>query len=136
MEGECTPLFIYGTLRRGCRASYLMDGAVYLGTAELHGHLLYIDRYPGLILGGESKVVGEVYLVNSDHLGRLDRYEGCYETPPEYLREQVVVIDEEGLEKEVATYVFNHIKPHHRPLGYLDWCDFISDNPELNSETN
>lgn len=133
MAEEFTPLFIYGTLRRGCRASKLMDGAKYLGTAELHGHLLYIDRYPGLILGGVSKVIGEMYLVSSDHLEKLDSYEGCFESPPEYLREQVVVTDSQGTEKHVATYVFKNIQPHHRPLNYSDWGTFISDNPELNS---
>lgn len=132
MTESLTTLFIYGTLRSGCRAHHLMRGAEYTGEAKLKGHLLYIDRYPGLILDPTSEVSGELYSVTDDHLAELDDYEGCYAEPPEYERQRVDVITHENQRLSVSSYVFVNGKPEHQRMDHMDWKVFIEENPDLN----
>ena len=40
------------------------------------GKLYKVDWYPGMVLGGKTRVLGDVYEVDSKHLDELDRYEG------------------------------------------------------------
>lgn len=134
IDNSNVTLFIYGTLRRGCRAEHFMReaSAFYIGIAEVNGYLVYIDRYPGLILGGENFVSGELYSINPQMLKKLDNYEGCFEKPPEYRRERVKLHSSETPHATAYSYIFNNRKNHHKVMNYRDWLDFIKDNPELN----
>jgi gamma-glutamylcyclotransferase (GGCT)/AIG2-like uncharacterized protein YtfP len=75
-------LFVYGSLRRDAegRAHPLLAGATYLGAAAVRGALYQVDWYPGLVLGGEGDVHGELYEIPLAHvdamLAALDDYEG------------------------------------------------------------
>ena len=69
-------LFVYGALRKGASNDWRMEGARWLGAAEVPGTLVKIDWYPGLVLGGESLVKGEVYEVSEGLLRELDEFEG------------------------------------------------------------
>lgn len=69
-------VFVYGTLRRGASDHWRMDGAEFLGETSVAGTLVKIDWYPGLILGGETQVRGEVYTVDEKLLAKLDEFEG------------------------------------------------------------
>lgn len=72
-----TPLFVYGSLRRGRSNHEELRGASFLGEARTReGYaLVRIGDYPALVAGGES-VAGELYAVDDAGLGQLDAFEG------------------------------------------------------------
>ena len=76
-------IFVYGTLKRGEHAAFMMAECVYKGQASIEGTLYGFGHFPGVKLGGEDVVPGEVYELPADKeareriLARLDRYEGC-----------------------------------------------------------
>lgn len=114
-------IFIYGTLRRGGRAHHLMRGAEFVATGSIPGRLVHVDAYPGLILCDDQRVVGELYSVHHDLLVELDGYEGCFESPPHYLREGTVVLLEDGELQAAEVYVFNQLDPSHEEITSGDW---------------
>ena len=69
-------VFVYGTLRRGASNSWRMDGAEFVADGTVDGRIYRIDWYPGLVLGGTSRVIGEVFAVTPEHLAALDEFEG------------------------------------------------------------
>jgi gamma-glutamylcyclotransferase (GGCT)/AIG2-like uncharacterized protein YtfP len=74
------PLFVYGTLRAGCRsveAERLMVGARLLSHGSLRGCLYRVGEYPGLVLADTADPVsGELYwLVSTAQLSALDAWE-------------------------------------------------------------
>jgi gamma-glutamylcyclotransferase (GGCT)/AIG2-like uncharacterized protein YtfP len=67
-------VFVYGTLRRGGRndiARY-RPTPVLVGEASIAGTLYDLDAYPGVVLGGEGRVRGEVYVVEPAVEAALD----------------------------------------------------------------
>lgn len=69
-------IFVYGALRKGASNDWRMKGAQWLGPAEVSGTLVRVDWYPGLVLGGGSMVLGEVYKVGPELMNELDEFEG------------------------------------------------------------
>ncbi len=69
-------LFVYGALRKGASNDWRMKTARWLGPAEVPGTLMKIDWYPGLVLGDEGLVKGEVYEIGPELLKELDEFEG------------------------------------------------------------
>ena len=69
-------IFVYGALRKGASNDWRMKEAQWLGPAEVAGTLVKIDWYPGLVLGGDSVVKGEVYEVGPELMKELDEFEG------------------------------------------------------------
>ncbi|HEX4931666.1 MAG TPA: gamma-glutamylcyclotransferase family protein [Gemmatimonadaceae bacterium] len=75
-------LFVYGSLRRDSEGKThpLLADALFLGPATVAGALYRVDWYPGLVLGADGTVHGELYelpLAKVDHmLTSLDDYEG------------------------------------------------------------
>lgn len=118
-------LFIYGTLRRGGRAQYMMADAEYIGQATSLGRLVHVDQYPGLIRDSESLVKGELYLVDEVLMKKLDQYEGCNENPPLYRAEKVDVLLDDGERFSAITYVFQQLRDHHERIECGDWIDWI-----------
>ena len=94
-------VFVYGTLRVGEPYHHLMHACEYLGqrTTLPQYELVNIGRYPGLIQNGTTRVVGDLFLVSSETLQKLDEYEGY---PEDYSRES---IDLEGAETATA-YIY------------------------------
>ncbi|YCM45492.1 gamma-glutamylcyclotransferase family protein [Verrucomicrobiaceae bacterium 227] len=72
----CNLLFVYGALRKGASNDWRMKEVRWLGAAEVAGTLVKIDWYPGLVLGGERVVLGEVYEIGAELLKELDEFEG------------------------------------------------------------
>ena len=77
-------LFVYGTLRLGTNnehAAMLARVARFVGTGKVQGELRRLANYPGLILGGDGWVPGDVFELAPDGetLLLLDEYEGSEE---------------------------------------------------------
>lgn len=78
-----TRLFVYGTLKHGCKNHHHIAGQVYLGEARTApGYRLYdLGDYPGMIADATDTegVTGEVWEVNAASLVHLDDFEGVSE---------------------------------------------------------
>lgn len=95
MNAKTTSLFVYGSLMRGLVHHNEMRGATFIGEKKLLAHhlVLYEDAYPALVQGTSAEhtvVSGELYVVSSLHLARLDIFEEC---PRLYQRRSVELSD-------------------------------------------
>lgn len=80
MNESSIHFFVYGTLAsRNGAAAGLMTECERVGGGAVRGTLYDIGPYPALLLGGESRVEGEVWKCPADTLPRLDRHEGVEE---------------------------------------------------------
>jgi gamma-glutamylaminecyclotransferase len=70
-------IFVYGTLLSGEPNHHILRGSRCLGEARTPPRftLVELGAFPGIIAGGNSAVVGEVYEVDDVVLGALDRLE-------------------------------------------------------------
>jgi gamma-glutamylaminecyclotransferase len=100
-----TLLFLYGTLKRGCRNHPLMEGQEFLGPAEtLPRYRLYdYGPYPCLVEDGASGVAvrGELWRVDAAALARLDAFEEVGHT---FARREVALTNVAG---PVFAYFFS-----------------------------
>lgn len=73
-----THVFVYGTLRAGECNHRLLQGARLIASArtEPFFRMYSLGGFPGIVPGGETQIVGEVYAVDGAMLARLDRLEG------------------------------------------------------------
>jgi gamma-glutamylcyclotransferase (GGCT)/AIG2-like uncharacterized protein YtfP len=70
-------VFVYGSLRRGASRESFMEGAQWLGDGTTLGTLHWVGGQAALVPGKEAgRITGDVFLVNPDHLARLDEMEG------------------------------------------------------------
>lgn len=71
-------VFVYGTLLRGEANHRLLEHSTFVGYARTPAayRLHSLGGFPGMVLGGNSIVEGEVYDVDVATLARLDRLEG------------------------------------------------------------
>jgi len=73
-------VFVYGTLKMGCRNHIQLAGQQYLGPARTApGFRLFdLGDYPGMVAQADDRlgVVGEVWSVDDACLRRLDDFEG------------------------------------------------------------
>ncbi|MEJ8853744.1 gamma-glutamylcyclotransferase family protein [Variovorax robiniae] len=88
-------VFVYGTLRAGGSN----DIARYhprpqrVGDGVIAGTLYDLGPYPGAVLGGEGRIVGEVYRVTQDVEVELDLLEGVMaDGSGEYLKRELDVM--------------------------------------------
>lgn len=87
-------VFVYGTLRRGDvrDITRLRPAPVFVGMASVAGVLYDLGPYPGLLLGGAGRVVGEVYAIRAELECLLDEIEEVWpQQSGEYSRREVVV---------------------------------------------
>ena len=124
MSEELHLIFIYGTLRRGGRAHHLMQGAEFVAEGSISGRLVHVDEYPGLILCDDRRVTGELYAVGDEKRSELDKYEGCFDSPAHYLREEIEVLLEAGELQVAEVYVFQLLEPHHEEITSGDWIEW------------
>jgi gamma-glutamylaminecyclotransferase len=104
MEGAT--IFVYGTLKRGCRNHPLIKAAEFLGEAWTEPGYRMVQcgsdpyAYPGLVRAEAGAAVsGEVYRVNAELLAALDRLE---DVPREY--ERAAIRLEDGREAQAYFY--------------------------------
>ena len=87
-------VFVYGTLRRGDvrDITHLQPPPVFVGVASVQGVLYNLGAYPGLLLGGEGRVTGEVYAITAALEQQLDSIEEVWPQPTgEYSKREVEV---------------------------------------------
>jgi gamma-glutamylaminecyclotransferase len=110
-------LFVYGTLKRGCRSHGRLSDAAFLGVAWTKPlyRMYSCGAYPGLVFAnaGES-VEGELYRVNFDVVIALDRFEGV-----EYQRKPIELIE---FAAEAWAYIFQADVSALPPCGPV-WTD-------------
>jgi gamma-glutamylcyclotransferase (GGCT)/AIG2-like uncharacterized protein YtfP len=80
-------LFVYGTLLRDEENHHVLEGATPLGQARTAPafELVEYGSYTALVVGGHTRVEGELYLVGDGTIDTLDRLEGhpwLYERTP------------------------------------------------------
>ena len=122
-----TLLFIYGTLMPGLRLEAEMQGARFLGAAQVPGRLVDLGRYPGFVQG-EGLVTGEVYAVDDEHLARLDGVEGVVpgdRAASQYWREIVPVLSGPLQGQPVQTYVYNRPVDGCTAIAHGDYRRYI-----------
>lgn len=69
-------VFVYGSLKRDFEHHSVIRGArLVLERATVAGRLYVAGRYPAVVLGGTGRVYGEVYVVTTEQLERLDEFE-------------------------------------------------------------
>jgi gamma-glutamylcyclotransferase (GGCT)/AIG2-like uncharacterized protein YtfP len=99
MSGTRELVFVYGTLRRGGSNHHRMSGADFMSEGVVRGNIYHIAWYPGLVLGDEGDVHGEVYSVDAGQLLELDAFEGLSAGEiegTEYRRVKTVVFKPDG----------------------------------------
>ncbi|MFC5523801.1 gamma-glutamylcyclotransferase family protein [Polaromonas jejuensis] len=98
MKPETTPplrhVFVYGTLRRGEERDInrLLPAPRWVGRASVAGVMHDLGAYPGLVLGGPGRVLGEVYEISAELEQRLDEIEEVWPQPSgEYAKREAAV---------------------------------------------
>jgi len=95
-------VFVYGTLRAGGRNDIrrFQPPAQWVGRAQLAGTLYHLGGYPGLVLGGAGRVLGEVWRIAPALEAQLDRLEDVRaDDEGEYRRREVrLLVDGEALD--------------------------------------
>lgn len=117
-------VFVYGTLKRGCKNHRQLAGQRYVGPAHtVPGFRLYhLGDYPGMVADATDThgVSGEIWSVDALTLARLDAFEGVHEGL--YQRAPVPLLSpfENDL---VHTYLYARDVSGHRTLGSPHWIE-------------
>jgi gamma-glutamylcyclotransferase (GGCT)/AIG2-like uncharacterized protein YtfP len=123
-SAEQRHVFVYGTLRRGDDndITRLAPAPRYVGPARLAGTLYHLGRYPGVILGGEGEVHGEVYAISPELERVLDEIEELYPQQSDEYFKRIVTVQVGELSIECIVYEIN---PRYlgsaRPIPGGDW---------------
>lgn len=117
-------VFVYGTLRQGGAndITRLAPPPRLVGKGSIAGTMFDLGRYPGVVLGGGGRVVGEVYAIEPALERLLDEIEEIYpQQTDEYFRREVeVVLD--GQAVPCLVYEINSVYVAGKPvLAQGDW---------------
>lgn len=114
-----TPVFVYGTLRRGASNAWRMADAEFVGSGSVRGTLYHIDWYPGMVLDDAAGAVrGEVFRVNDALLESLNEYEG-----DEYRRVMAMVTLDGGQRLDAVVWVYRGDPANFPPIASGDWLE-------------
>jgi gamma-glutamylcyclotransferase (GGCT)/AIG2-like uncharacterized protein YtfP len=101
-------LFVYGTLKKGFRANFLLENEVFISNAKTIDKFCMVSSelgsYPILynnVSNLGKKVYGEIYSVSCDKFEELDSYE---DVPNLYKRIEIIVETDE--KKLVNAFVY------------------------------
>jgi gamma-glutamylcyclotransferase (GGCT)/AIG2-like uncharacterized protein YtfP len=116
--------FVYGTLRKGDDndITHLEPAPRLVGHARIKGVMHHLGGYPGVTLGGDTDVVGEVYAVGPELEGKLDAIESEYPAQAdEYAKRDIsVVVDGQAL--QCSVYEINPAYTLGKPvIASGDW---------------
>ena len=124
-------VFVYGTLRKGQRndINLYQPQPLYIGSTWVKGQLYSRGWYPGIRLGGEQSVVGEVYQVSAQLLAQLDVLEEVAPVPSgEYQRIQMEV---ECVGQQLLCEIYElsaHCAEQSPRIDVRDWVKFVAQN--------
>ncbi len=112
-----TRVFVYGSLLAGEPNHRVLASARFVAHARTRPTFALHDlgAFPGVVAGGATAVVGEIYEVDGPTLDRLDRLEGH---PHLYRRE---VIELEGGVELAYIYVYVASLGRARAISSGDW---------------
>lgn len=87
-------VFVYGTLRQGEARDInrLLPAPRWVGTARVSGVLYHLGAYPGIVLGAQGWIQGEVYAISAELERQLDEIEEVWpQQSGEYAKREVMV---------------------------------------------
>ncbi|MGA0570907.1 gamma-glutamylcyclotransferase family protein [Variovorax sp. VNK109] len=111
-------VFVYGTLRRGDDndINRLKPAPVFIGMGRIGGTMYHLGRYPGVTLGGQGFVEGEVYAVTPELERVLDEIEELYpQQTNEYFKRDIDV-EVGGVSVACFVYEINPDRVDGRPV--------------------
>ena len=118
-------VFVYGTLRRGGSndITRLSPAPRWVGFAQVAGMLFHLGAYPGMTLGGDRLVHGEVYAIEPALESVLDAIEGLGgDHPNDEYRKREIAVTVEGQALSCLVY---EIHPRYaqgaRRIEHGDW---------------
>ena len=105
-----TRLFVYGTLKRGCKNHHHLARQTYVGEARTApGFRLHdLGDYPGMVAASDDRegVTGELWDVDAAALAHLDDFEGVAEGL--YVR---VLVQIESPADQTAVHTYLYARP-------------------------
>ena len=117
-------VFVYGTLRQGCSndITQLQPAARFVGLAQVAGILYHLGPYPGITLGGDQWVQGEVYAIDPALEAVLDGIEDLGENPTDEYSKREVMVDVQGHATPCLVYEINprYVESAER-IAHGDW---------------
>ena len=126
-------VFVYGTLRRGDvrDINKLRPEPRFIGMASVAGALYDLGFYPGVVLGGSGRVIGEVYAISPDLESQLDAIEEVWpQQTGEYSKQQVNVVLNEAavpggeMALQCLVYEINPLRTAGKTrIASGDWLD-------------
>jgi gamma-glutamylaminecyclotransferase len=100
-------LFVYGTLKRGCRNHARLRRQTYLGEAATGPEyaLFAAGGFPGMVRAGEQgcAVRGELWEVDAPTLAQLDDFE---DNGSLFRREEIAVLTADGRRQTAWAYLY------------------------------
>ena len=100
-------VFVYGTLRAGGRNDIARFAPLprRVADAEVAGTLYDLGAYPGMVLGGEGRVKGEIYAIDAQVEAALDRLEEVADDDSgEYIKRWLCVQASDGCAFDCLVY--------------------------------
>jgi gamma-glutamylcyclotransferase (GGCT)/AIG2-like uncharacterized protein YtfP len=118
-------VFVYGTLRRGDDndINRFEPAPRFVGTGSVAGTMYHLGRYPGVVLGGGGRVLGEVYAIDAELERKLDELEEVYpQQTDEYFKRQIDV-EVDGRVIDCVVYEINprYVAKDARVIERGDW---------------
>ncbi|HYW58035.1 MAG TPA: gamma-glutamylcyclotransferase family protein [Polaromonas sp.] len=119
-------VFVYGTLRRGDvrDINRLHPSPRFVAMGKIAGTLYDLGPYPGIVLGGAGRVVGEVYEVSLELERVLDEIEEVWpQQTGEYQKREVTV---QGVESRVSDSQELHCFVYEISTNRIQGCPVIA----------
>lgn len=121
-------VFVYGTLRKGEKYAYFLNGAECLElNCTIEGQLYDTGSgYPALLEEkGELPVIGELYKITSAQLKELDKLEGYEENGKDNLYKRIMTkVKTKNEITEAIVYVMPERKDHFVFITDNDWVNY------------
>lgn len=126
--GAARHVFVYGTLRRGGinDITRLRPAPRFLGPARVKGRLYHLGAYPGMTLGGDEWVLGEIYAFDPVLEPVLDEIEDLGAHPTDEYVKRRILVEVGGETVDCLVYEINarYALPALRVVGG-DWMQVM-----------
>lgn len=106
-----TKVFVYGTLKRGCPNSCLLETSEFIKSTKTKPEYTMLDLgyFPAVLEGGNTSITGEIYEVDDKVLEALHNLEGYRGGVDRYNMYIPKYIELECGERALC-YIYNRIK--------------------------